>query len=155
MLSFDPNIRPALLDATPTARDTATALIARAHVVKLSDEDADWLFPGWTTSQVLDHLLQLGVHIAAVTRGSAGSDLATTRAQVHIPARLVDAVDTVGAGDSYMAGMLRQILREPDGDGDAWLEAIGTAGARNAAFTVEAAGAVMPTIEDLEDPMAA
>ena len=54
-----------------------------------------------------------------------------------------------------MAGMLRQILREPDGDGDAWLEAIGTAGARNAAFTVEAAGAVMPTIEDLEDPMAA
>gem|GEM_PF-4169868 len=74
---------------------------------------------------------------------------------MHIPARLVDAVDTVGAGDSYMAGMLRQILREPDGDGDAWLEAIGTAGARNAAFTVEAAGAVMPTIEDLEDPMAA
>ncbi|WP_091227953.1 carbohydrate kinase [Microbacterium sp. 3J1] len=113
LISVDPNIRPALIGPRAEASVRAERLIGLSHLVKLSDEDADWLYPGWTHPRVLAHLRALGCRVAVITRGADGY----TAADVHGVwsdgvGRAVDVVDTIGAGDSFMAGLLSAVFGE-------------------------------------------
>lgn len=155
LVSYDPNIRPNILDREPDARERIEQALARADVIKMSDEDASWLWPGEDLDEVLDELLENSPGqprtLVAITRGAEGSVLATLGARVEVPAERASVVDTVGAGDSFMAGMLRAILVTDRRSVSAaeWLRIVGSAGARNSAFTVERQGAVLPTLADL------
>ena len=155
MRSLDPNIRPALLDHEQ-ALEQFERLSHRAHIVKLSDEDAQWLYPSATIAQVLTRLLQAGAAVAAVTRGGAGSVLASAKSVVEVAAPAVEVVDTIGAGDAYMSGLLFAALHESvlplvrEGAlHEEVLRHLGAVAAASAAVAVSHAGAHPPTLHEL------
>ncbi|MDQ1082472.1 MULTISPECIES: carbohydrate kinase [Microbacterium] len=148
-ITLDPNIRPALVGAREPAVARFEALARRSQVVKMSDEDADFLFPGESIDAVLDRLLHGAVKLAAVTRGAAGSVLASAHGRVAVPAPRVNVIDTIGAGDTFMVSLIDDVLSDPDATGggldeDA-LTRIGTRAVELAAITVARAGADLPT----------
>jgi fructokinase len=110
LLSLDLNIRPALVQDEPRYRTLLQRLIALADVVKLSDADLAWFRPHLSVEQALGELLTQGPALAVITRGSQGVVAARmSGATVQIPNFLVKVVDTVGAGDSFCAGLLTQL----------------------------------------------
>jgi len=103
-ISFDPNCRP-LLTPEPDL-PAVEALVAQCDVVKLSDEDAHFLLPGTPLDEVLRRWRALGPRLVVVTRGAAGA-LALGDELVEVPVPDGDpVVDTVGAGDTFMAGLI-------------------------------------------------
>ncbi|MDZ5447501.1 carbohydrate kinase [Micromonospora sp. 4G57] len=110
LVSLDPNVRPAVLADPDAARARLLTLARHAHLVKASDEDLAWLFPGASVEEAADRLLDLGVRLVVATRGAAGSYAATTDVSVARPARRVAVADTVGAGDAFTAGLLDALV---------------------------------------------
>jgi len=152
--SFDPNIRPSLIGDRPAAVALIRDIAAHVDLVKLSDEDAAWLWPRRTPDDVLRELIDLGAGIAVITRGADGAIARTLRHRVQSPAWPAHVVDTIGAGDSFMAGLL-----------DAWLDLGAPPGAeltrealeamvgrslRVAAVTVSRMGADPPWARELD-----
>ncbi len=112
LVSYDPNVRPGLLGD----RDEGVAAIERAirlaHLVKASAEDIAWLHPGEALDDVAKRWLGLGATVVVITRSGSGADAYTSDGFfVHRPARDVAVVDTVGAGDSFTAGLIASLIR--------------------------------------------
>ncbi|WP_440709145.1 carbohydrate kinase family protein [Herbiconiux sp. YIM B11900] len=162
LITFDPNIRPALVGEHPDAYARFAEIAAFAAVLKLSDEDAAWLYPGLGLDEVIDRILDLGPALVAVTRGGEGALLATRRDRVAVAGVRVDVIDTIGAGDSFMSALIAQLagLLEAGAtphevrtasviDADA-LERIGAFAVRCAAITVSRAGANPPHLSDVD-----
>jgi fructokinase len=105
-LTFDPNVRPALIDDADIARGRIDRLIERCDVVKASDEDMRWIDRIRTPDQVARTWLGLGPSIVAVTMGSRGAIAVCAAGTVRVPAPRVNVVDTVGAGDAFMSGLI-------------------------------------------------
>jgi fructokinase len=110
-VTFDPNCRPSIMGDPYATRHRAEALVAVSDVVKASEEDVRWLYPRIPVHEVMRHWLVLGAILVVVTRGRHGSWAQTPDVEVTLPARPVDVVDTVGAGDSFMAGLLASLDR--------------------------------------------
>ncbi|RJK97978.1 carbohydrate kinase family protein [Vallicoccus soli] len=110
-VSYDPNARPALMGAPERAREQVEALVAQSDVVKVSDEDLAWLRPGEPYDAVATGWLGLGPALVVVTRGADGPWAVAASGVVQRPAVRVDVVDTVGAGDAFMAGLLDGLHR--------------------------------------------
>ncbi|WP_457100794.1 carbohydrate kinase family protein [Microbacterium sp. P5_E9] len=152
IISFDPNIRPALTGDRLTAIDRVESIAGKSDIVKLSDEDAAWLYPEWPLDAVADQLLECGARMVAITTGATGAQLASVNARVHIPAPTVTVRDTVGAGDTFSAGLIDAALRDPallatlDEDS---LYKMGCHAAAAAAITVQRPGADPPTRQEL------
>jgi len=104
-VTYDPNVRPALLG--DGAHELIERLVALADVVKVSDEDLAWHEPGGDPGAVAARWASRGPGLVVVTRGPDGV-LAVTSAglTVEVPSRRVDVADTVGAGDSFMSGLI-------------------------------------------------
>jgi fructokinase len=111
LVSFDPNVRPTLIDDSVACRSRVEALVAAADVVKLSVADAAWLYPGADVAGVAARWLGLGPTLLVITRGAEGATAYRRDATVDAPAVPVRAVDTVGAGDAWMAGSLAWLHR--------------------------------------------
>lgn len=153
LVSIDPNIRPALIGKRDAARAVFERFVALADIVKLSDEDAAWLYPGEPVESVMGRLLDAGVALAAITRGEAGALLATRMHLVRVAALPIEVRDTVGAGDSFMAALLAGVLRSPhrlDELGMAELERLGALATVAAAVTVGRVGADLPDAAAIE-----
>ncbi len=148
--TFDPNIRPALSGDRSGALAAFEAMARRCTVVKMSDEDAAWLYPDLDPDAVLATVLALGPRLVALTRGAEGAVLVTPEQRVAVPGHRVVAVDTIGAGDTFMASLLRSVLRHGSAhlSRDA-LERIGDEAVRAAALTVSRQGADLPWAEEL------
>ena len=110
-VSYDPNVRPALLGDPATARPDIERLVALSDVVKVSDEDLGWLYPGRGDEEVAQEWLASGPALVVVTRGGAGVYAVSTGLEVRRPALPIDLVDTVGAGDSFTSGLLDGLQR--------------------------------------------
>ncbi|BCJ62360.1 hypothetical protein Jiend_57820 [Micromonospora endophytica] len=82
-------------------------------MVKASEEDVAWLYPDRSIAQVLRHWQDLGVALAVVTLGAGGVVAASGTREFRLPAPVVDVVDTIGAGDSFTAGLLAGLSRAP------------------------------------------
>ncbi len=150
IITYDPNIRPSLLGTHAEALRTFEELVHLTSVVKLSDEDAEWLYPDKTLDETATHILTLGADLAVITKGSSGSLLATPGTVLSIPAVRSTVVDTIGAGDSYMSALILGILtRGTDGYAPSVLEQLGGTAAAAAAITVGRAGARPPTGHEL------
>ena len=107
LVCFDPNARPSIMGEPEAALVSLERFIALADVVKVSDEDIDWLTGGACIDEVVDRWLGMGPSLVVVTRGKHGS-LAVTSSGVRFTKTPSDVkvVDTVGAGDSFMGGMI-------------------------------------------------
>lgn len=155
-LMLDPNIRPGFIRHERAYRKRLERMIDAALIVKLSDEDLTWLAgPGSMTARC-EALLARGPSLVVVTQGAGGACAHTGAQEVFVAAPHVDVVDTVGAGDTFNAGLLAS-LQEQDLLNPAALSAasqpalqaaMGMAGAA-AAITVSRAGANPPWRREL------
>lgn len=118
-ISYDPNCRPAISPDAPAARQQAEVFVAASDIVKASDEDLSWLYPDRTPEETLEAWLELGPAIVALTRGASGPVILSRKGRAEMAAEPITVADTVGAGDSFMAGLI---------SGLAQLEALGAGG---------------------------
>jgi fructokinase len=105
-ISFDPNVRPALIEDDEAARGRIDRLLEKCDVVKASDEDLQWIDPNRTPEQIARTWLGLGPAVVAVTMGEHGAFAMCAAGTARVQARPVDVVDTVGAGDAFMTGLI-------------------------------------------------
>ena len=107
VVTYDPNVRPAISEDPALAWSQVREWAALAHVVKLSDDDAEFLQPGVPVAEVIDTFLAAPrTQLVVVTQGADGTTLATREHRVHVEAPRVEVVDTVGAGDSFMSALI-------------------------------------------------
>jgi fructokinase len=154
---FDPNVRPAIFGGVASYRARFERLARRAHFVKLSDDDAAWIYPRRQLEDVVELILGLGPHIVAVTRGERGAVAASGDAFVDVAGIAVDVVDTVGAGDSFGAAMVAALVdegafgpratRTPD---EAVLNRAVSYGVAASAITCTRSGAVPPSRDEID-----
>ncbi|MHA7240671.1 carbohydrate kinase family protein [Arthrobacter sp. TMS1-12-1] len=109
-VSYDPNCRPTIIRDAAFARRQAEKFVALADVVKASDEDLRWLYPDRTPEESARAWLAAGPGVVVVTRGSKGPWGACRAGEVSVPAPPTSVVDTVGAGDSFMAALLGSLV---------------------------------------------
>jgi fructokinase len=109
-VAVDLNVRPAALPQRDAYRAAAEQLVRYAHVVKASDEDLEWLYPGCDPEEAARALLTLGPRLAVVTHGARGATAITATRRVDAPAPVVEVVDTIGAGDAFQAALLDALL---------------------------------------------
>lgn len=137
-VSFDPNIRPFVLPAQKKVVPMVEERVALSGIVKVSDEDLEWLYPGRDPLAAAAAWAKAGPRLVVLTRGSNGAVAFAGKAHVALPAPAITLVDTVGAGDSFMSALLA-IMHE-DGALGAGLRAPDEAAmARWVAFAVKAA----------------
>ncbi len=105
LVMLDPNIRP-VLTTDPQYRPRLDSLISQSTIVKASDADLDWLFPGLDRMAAARALLARGPKMVVVTLGAKGAVGMTASAEVRVPAPAVRVVDTIGAGDAFGAALL-------------------------------------------------
>ncbi|MFF7209174.1 carbohydrate kinase [Streptomyces sp. NPDC008238] len=110
-VSYDPNLRPALLGPPETERPRVERMVALADVVKASEEDLRWLHPGRDPAEVAAGWARRGPRLVVLTRGAAGAEaLWGADGRHRVAGHRVRVVDTIGAGDAFMAGLLAGLL---------------------------------------------
>jgi fructokinase len=112
VVSYDPNIRPALLGSTENARDLVERSVSVAHIVKASWEDAGWLYPRVSLTEVGARWRELGALVVVITDGPDGATVFLPgEAPARRPGRKVQVADTIGAGDAFTAGLIGGLAR--------------------------------------------
>jgi fructokinase len=111
IISFDPNVRPALMPAHDDAVATIERLVGLSHVVKASAEDLAWLYPDRAIDDALLAWRALGPSVVVVTDGGRGAHAAGMSEPFAVAAPQITVVDTVGAGDAFMAGLINALVR--------------------------------------------
>jgi fructokinase len=107
LVMVDPNVRSAMVPAGNDYRDRLEGVIGRSTVVKASQSDLAWLYPGIGYEDAANAILrEHGVRLVVATLGARGAFGASSDARVHVAAPVVDIVDTIGAGDAFGAGLL-------------------------------------------------
>lgn len=107
VLSYDPNIRPALCGDRAETTAKVEQAVSCCHLVKVSEEDLAWLYPGVASATSAQEWLRLGPELVVVTAGPKGADAYTCGGTVATsPGRALQVADTVGAGDSFTSALL-------------------------------------------------
>lgn len=109
VVMLDPNIRPGFIRDETAYRDRLDRLFAIAHIVKLSVEDLEWLLGPVPVAEGAAHLLSRGPRVVLITAGAAGAHLHLSHGCTHVPCPAVTVADTVGAGDTFNAGLLASL----------------------------------------------
>jgi fructokinase len=154
LVSYDPNVRPALLGMPARARPLIEAAVATADLVKASDDDIAWLYPADRPGDTARRWLGLGATAVVITRGASGAVGFRRGADpLERPVRPVQLVDTIGAGDAFTSGLLDALARAGVRD-SASLAAVDLGPALDeailvAALTCERAGADPPTAAEI------
>ncbi|GEB34111.1 carbohydrate kinase family protein [Brevibacillus parabrevis] len=156
LVSFDPNIRESLWPDMEQAKAMALHGIRQADIVKLSEEELELLAPASGLAEATEWLMETCRHQAIfVTRGKAGCYFRTEKEQGMVPGYAVDAVDTTGAGDAFLGGLLYQVLeaKQPlrSMDNDTLTRMVRFANAAGA-LTTTRTGAIpaLPALADVE-----
>ena len=156
VIMIDPNIRPGFIRDEATYRARIEGMLSVADIIKVSDEDLTWLFG---EGDMMDHakkLISNGAKLVCITEGAKGSYGITAKNVVFVEAQKATVVDTVGAGDTFNAGVLASLqsagkltkaaVAELDED---TIRTALSLGNRAAAVTVSRAGANPPWSNEL------
>ena len=111
VLSLDPNIRPSLIKDRRSHLARLNRLIAMCDILKISDEDVKWMTGKTDLTGAARKWLKAGAKIVAITKGGEGVEAFTKRFAISLPAVKVKLADTVGAGDTFTAGLLAALAR--------------------------------------------
>ena len=155
---MDPNVRPGFIRDADRYRERLARLLAMTDIVKVSDEDLNWIDPGpEALSDKLERLRAAGPSVVVLTRGGDGATAyLPDGSAVSVGVEKVTVADTVGAGDTFNAGLLASLSEQgvltKDGlaavSADQVQQAL-TLAARVAAITVTRAGANPPWRDEL------
>ena len=157
LVVFDPNIRISLITDLAAYRAKFARWLEMTALLKLSDEDVAQLEPGKTPEVCAEQWLRHGVKAVVMTQGAAGATLyRRDHSPIHVPAQPVAVADTIGAGDTFTAGLMAGLLERgvrPDSDisalGDTdWRETLEFAAAA-AAINCTRAGANPPRRDEV------
>ncbi len=165
-VTYDPNARPALMGTPEQTLPVVDGFVAVADVVKASEDDLMWLHPGQEPDDVAVRWAQSGPAVVVVTHGEHGAFAATASGvRLQVQAVAVDVADTVGAGDSFMSGLIDGLWTESllGAENRAALHAIDEDTLRRvldrciriAAITVSRAGANPPRRAELDEVLPA
>ncbi len=157
LVMIDPNIRPSFIKDEAAYRARIGRMIAAADIVKVSDEDLQWIAGEADIDTLAAQMMAQGPRLICVTRGKDGVTAYLPGRKHSVAANLVEVVDTVGAGDTFNAGLLAglndagHLSKDTLTDiSEADLLAALTLGNRAAAITVSRAGANPPTRAELD-----
>jgi fructokinase len=158
-VGYDLNVRPGITGTGSEVLARVDRLVGLADVVKASDEDLETLWPDRSVDESVRALLDRGPSLVAVTGGGDGTRWWTGSGSGSVPSVRVEVVDTIGAGDTFMAGLLdalwqadlvgargREALADLDGP---TADQVCAWAARAAAVTVSRPGADPPTRAEL------
>ncbi|TKD03148.1 carbohydrate kinase family protein [Polyangium fumosum] len=154
---LDPNIRPGFIAGKESVyRSRIERMIARADIVKLSEEDLHWLMGDGDLNQLAQKIIEKGPKLVFITKGAQGARAISATQDLFMAAEKVTVADTVGAGDTFNAGALAALHAEGAltkqglvGLPDRVLDAALMLGTRAAAVTVSRPGANPPWSREL------
>jgi fructokinase len=153
---IDPNIRPSFIQDVAAYRARIDRMMAAADIVKLSDEDLHWFEGEGDLPELARGLLAKGTKMVCITQGADGVTGYTANHEVFVPSQRAEVVDTVGAGDTFNAGLLAGLERAGCLEKtrianitEDEIRAALTIGVKAAAVTVSRAGANPPTAAEL------
>jgi len=148
---IDPNIRPGFITDASAYRARIDRMMARADIVKLSDEDLHWLMGPGDMAELAKGVMAKGPRLVCITQGADGATAYSSQGATFVAATPVTVADTVGAGDTFNAGVLASLHKAGvltksglDTLTEAVIREALTLGVRAAAITVSRAGANPP-----------
>ena len=109
VISLDPNVRPTLIRNREAYIERIERMVAMADIVKLSNDDLTWLAPDGRFEEFAARWLERGARLVILTRGAEGASAQTARLRADVPAVRVKIADTIGAGDTFSAGVLARL----------------------------------------------
>lgn len=157
VIMIDPNIRPGFIAGKEEGyRARIGRMVARADIVKLSDEDLHWLEGPGDVTTLARGIVARGPKVVFITEGASGARAVTATQDRFVAARKVTVADTVGAGDTFNAGALAALHEagaltkaRVAALSDSELDAALSLGTHAAAVTVSRAGANPPWRNEL------
>ncbi len=112
IVSFDPNVRLPLFDDHEYLKNVIHEYIQYADILKISDEEVEFIFGNKDIEENLDYLFDQGVKLLVYTSGKDGAVAYTNNVVAHSKGIKVNAVDTTGAGDGFIGCLLYQMAKE-------------------------------------------
>jgi fructokinase len=153
-ISFDPNLRPALWGDMESARREILTALPLADVLKVSEEEAEFLYGPGSLAEHAEQLHAAGPSLVSITLGRSGCRISNRSTAISVPGFEVAAVDTTGAGDGFTAALLAGLLQagSPKGLNSAELEQLARFANAVGALTCTEKGAIpaLPTREAAE-----
>ena len=157
LISYDPNVRLNVQLDADVWRAQLDWMLPRTHLLKISEEDLELLYPGLPPQAFAERAIAAGVQLVVVTRGGEGALGWTVQAQVVAQPAQVAVVDTVGAGDTFQAALLTWLAEhgrlQADALGRLSSDELGSAlafSAAAAAVTCSRRGADLPRRTELQ-----
>lgn len=147
---FDPNVRSVVIHDAEQYRASVERWSEISTVIKLSDDDLGFLYPGLGQADALARLMTPSCQLVVLTKGAAGVVGVTRGERVEVPGVAVSVVDTIGAGDTVGAVLVEAISQGRDLFGKE-LEAVLGRAVRAAAITCSRAGCNPPTRQELDE----
>ena len=156
LISYDPNLRPMLWKNLEQAREKIISMLSEADIVKLSEEELEFITGETDIRQGVKKLEKYQIPLLCITLGKEGSSVFYQGESMQIPARKVNAIDTTGAGDAFVSGLLYQFSERDKPIADYSVEEIkeittfaSVSGAL--AASVKGAMTALPTLEQVKD----
>ena len=157
VICIDPNIRASLVHEKKKHMIRLHDMMTKADILKISDEDILWMTKGKNFAKFAKTWLRRGTKIVAITKGGEGSEIYTASFSFKMDVPPVKVVDTVGAGDTFTAGLLANLSKQKlltkeklvkiD---EASLRAAVAFAMKAAAVTVSRAGADPPWVQEMQ-----
>lgn len=111
VITFDPNVRPSLIADRKDFLKRVRGFGQEADIIKLSDEDLHWLSDGEDFATIARRWLSRGTKLVILTEGEHGAQALSSNHHWRVPGVQTNLVDTVGAGDTFTAGVLTSLQR--------------------------------------------
>ncbi len=157
-ISYDPNVRPLIVPDPQVWRNKLERLSSHVHLLKMSDEDFNWLFPGVPPVECARRWLSRGVRVVVMTEGANGAVAWSGSEEIRVPGKSVSVVDTVGAGDTFQAALLCRldetgmtVAPVAESFGKEYLAGLMQFAVRAAAVTCSRRGADLPRRSELDE----
>ena len=153
LVSLDANIRPLRWESEELCRKTILTFLSKVDVLKLTEEELFFLTETETIEAGIDKLVTYCISVVLITAGAEGTFAVIDQVMTHVGVEPVEPVDTTGAGDAFIAGILRQIhLKGKPKTLEEWLDYI-SFGNQLGALCATKPGALsaMPRIEEIAE----
>ena len=153
LITYDPNLRKPLWNSLETAKEQLLWGLKQADVVKISDEEVEFLFDCTPEEGADKFLSEFGVSLAMVTLGPSGAYLKNKNGSTYVQCPKVNPVDTTGAGDIFGGSAVTQLLKIGVAPEELTVEqmyAVGSFASTAASLSTEKSGGI-PSIPEYED----